>query len=84
MSHSAVAVPHQCRPLYRKRLVCLQIIAYQSVLNDKLNNIVIPYEAAVLCTNRMCKVHHSEIGEYAIIISMIDDCRGNHSYHRTN
>ncbi len=40
-----------------------QIIAYQSVLNDKLYNIVIPYEA-VLCNDRMCKAHHSEICEY--------------------
>ncbi len=49
-----------------------QIIAYQSVLNDKLNNIVIPYEAA-LCNDRMCKAHHCGICEYrdAVIMSMI-------------
>ncbi len=47
-----------------------QIIAYQSVLNDKLNNIITPYA-------KMCKVHHSEICEYhdAVIMSMIDACR---------
>ncbi len=52
-----------------------QIIAYQSVLNDKLNNIIIPYEA-VLCNDKMCKAHHSEICEYhdAVIMSMIDAC----------
>ncbi len=52
-----------------------QFIAYQSVLNDKLYNSVIPYEA-VLCDDRMCKAHHSEICEYhdALIMSMIDSC----------
>ncbi len=50
-----------------------QIIAYQSVLNDKLNNIVLPYKA-VLCNTRICKAHHSEICEYRVIMSMIDVC----------
>ncbi len=53
-----------------------QIIVDQSVLNDKLNNIIIPYEV-VLCNDKMCKAHHSEICEYhdAVIMSMIDACR---------
>ncbi len=41
-----------------------------------LNNIIKPYES-VLCNDRICKAHHSEISEYhdAVIMSMIDACR---------
>ncbi len=53
-----------------------QLYAYKSILKDYLRNIIIPKEA-VLCNNKMCKVHHKDICDYhdAIILCIINACK---------
>ena len=53
----------------------VEIGQYKCVLDDLLKNICIPLDA-VLCTDKMCKIHFKDICDYHnnIIYSMIDAC----------
>ncbi len=57
---------NNCRPAWSKASDD-QLYAYKSILKDYLHNFIIPKEA-VLCNNKMCKVHHKT---YVIIMMLL-------------
>ncbi len=66
---------NNCRPAWSKASED-QLYAYKSILKDYLCYIIIPKEA-VLCNNKICKVHHKDICDYhdVIILCMINVCK---------